>query len=159
MTENFRYTFKLERIKLDSRDFRQDSDSFIPHTPLYVSVDLPRENEYVLNLSDISDSELSSNNKGIPEPVLTPKGYAFIKRSLELGFIEPKTKNEDWNDVVEAEKKLEQKNVDDDWGNTVDTEKSLNPEKVAPAENDWGKSPFETDKAESETWEDEKEQW
>lgn len=143
MTENFRYTFKLERLKIDNREFRQDSDSFTPHTPLYVSVDLPRENQYVLNLSEISVAELSSDNKDIPEPVLTSKGFFYVKQQLESGFELPKIKpSDDWDEAVKTEKALEpSKEAPEDWGNTTD--------------------PFEkeADKLVSETWSDEEEKW
>lgn len=142
--KNFQFLFQLERIKIDSRDFRQDSDSFVPvgHS-LWIEILMPRENEYIANLSEISIAELSSNENP-PAPVLTPKGYAYIKKALEMGFDSPNLKE------------TLPENEGDDWGNTVDTEKSLNPEKVA-SKDDWDKSPFEANKVKSESWEDEKE--
>ena len=143
MTEHFRYTFKLESIKLDTREYRQDSDMFLPHTPLYVSVDLPREKEYVLNLAEIIQAELASDNKGIPEPVLSPKGYAYVKKQLESGFELPKL------EVTE-----------DEW---TETEKKLEPSKAAPKNDwvdpEWGNTVDDKNKVNEETWEDEKETW
>ena len=144
-TKNFQFLFFLEHIKFDTREFRQDSELFrsSPHTPIHIAANLPRDAEYVFNLSEISMAELSSNDTP-PEPILTPKGYAYLKKVLEMGFDNPNLKET----LPESE----------DWGNTVDKEKSLNPEKIAP-EDDWGKAPFEDNKVESETWEDEKEEW
>lgn len=138
--KNFELYFVVELVKADNREFRQDSDQLLPDNTLKVCVLLPRENEYVHNLSEISKNELSGEIA--PEPVLTPKGFAYIKMELEKGFEVPKLT------VTE-----------DEW---VETEKKLNPAKIETKDEwtdpDWGNT---TDKLKPdvETWEDEKETW
>lgn len=151
MTDNklkyFEIYFMVKLLKADNREFRQDSDQLLPDNALKVCVLLPRENEYVYNLSEISQAELANDSKGIPDPILTPKGFAYVKQQLEVGFEVPKVV------IPETE----------EWGNTVDTEKKLNPAKVASEWDevqDWAEEKSDQNKPEVETWDvDGKENW
>lgn len=138
--KNFELYFVVELVKSDTREFRQDSDQLLPLPSLKVCVLLPREAEYVYNLSDISMKELSGETA--PEPVLTPKGLAYVKKQLESGYEVPKL------EVTE-----------DEW---TETEKKLEPSKATPKDEwtdpEWGNS-VDKNKPEVETWEDEKETW
>jgi len=137
--KNFELYFVVELLKADNREFRQDSDQLLPTPNLKVCVLLPRENEYVYNLSDISTKELSGEVS--PDPILTPKGLAYVKKQLEQAFVTPKVESESWDGVVETEKKLNLQ-PSDGWGNEEEVSES---------------NPFKG--AESETWSDEKEEW
>jgi hypothetical protein len=138
--KNFELYFRIVNVKADTREYRQDSELFAPDGVLLMCVLLPRENEYVYNLSEISLKELSGEEA--PSPILTPKGFVYVKKALEAGFETPKLEvtEDEW---TETEKKLEPAKaepksdwVDPDWGNTVDK-----------------------NKVNAETWDDEKEKW
>ena len=86
--KNFELYFEVAHVKADTRMYRQDSDQLLPVKTLLLCVLLPRENEYVYNLSEISTKELSGETA--PDPVLHPKGFAYVKKALEAGFDEPK---------------------------------------------------------------------
>jgi hypothetical protein len=139
--KNFELYFVVELLKSDTREFRQDSDQLLPLPSLKVCVLLPRDAEYVYNLAKISEHEISATAEPTPEPVLTPKGLAYVKKQLESGYEVPKLEvtEDEW---TETEKKLEPGKakgdwVDPDWGNTVDDKNKVN----------------------AETWDDEKETW
>ena len=138
--KNFELYFRIVNVKADTREYRQDSELFAPDGVLLMCVLLPRENEYVYNLSEISLKELSGEEA--PSPILTPKGFVYVKKQLESAYDVPKLNVPDSEDEwTETEKKLDpgkEKSdwVDPDWGNTVDK-----------------------NKVNAETWEDEKEKW
>ena len=137
--KNFELYFEVAMVKSDTREYRQDSDQLVPMKTLQVCVLLPRDTEYVYNLGDVSLKELSGEI--IPDPVLTPKGLAYVKKQLESVYEVPKL------EVTE-----------DEW---TETEKKLEPAKAAPKDDwvdpEWGKDhKYEVN---SETWEDEKETW
>jgi hypothetical protein len=139
--KNFELYFVVELLKSDTREYRQDSDQLVPINTLKVCVLLPRDIEYVYNLGDVSLKELSGET--IPDPVLTPKGLAYVKKQLESAY-----------DVS----KLNVPDSEDEW---TETEKKLEPSKAAPkddwADPEWGKD--DKNKVNAETWEDEKETW
>ena len=140
--KNFELYFRIVNVKADTREYRQDSELFAPDGVLLMCVLLPRENEYVYNLSEISLKELSGEEA--PSPILTPRGFVYVKKQLESAYDVPKLNVPDSEDEwTETEKKLEPAKaepksdwVDPDWGNTVDK-----------------------NKVNAETWDDEKEKW
>ena len=139
--KNFELYFRIVNVKADTREYRQDSELFAPDGVLLMCVLLPRENEYVYNLSEISLKELSGEEA--PSPILTPKGFVYVKKALESGFETPKL------EVTE-----------DEW---TETEKKLEPAKVETkadwVDPDWGNTTDDKNKVNAETWDDEKEKW
>lgn len=142
--KNFELYFVVELLKSDTREYRQDSDQLLPLPALKVCVLLPRDKEYVYNLARISELEISATSDPIPDPVLTPKGLAYVKKQLESGYDVPKL------NVPDSE---------DEW---TETEKKLNPAKSEPkadwVDPDWGNT-VDKNKVNAETWDDEKEKW
>ena len=137
--KNFELYFEMVTIKSDTREYRQDSDELVPIGSLKVCVLLPRDKEYVYNLAKISELEISANREeAIPDPVLTPKGLAYVKKQLESGYEVPKL------EVTE-----------DEWDTkATETEKKLNPGKEA-SKNDWTDPEWDKDKnkVDEEPWE------
>lgn len=134
MTDKVLVLFEMKEVRPDDREFRQNSTLFVPQG-VKVQIGVPRENDYVANLSEISLKELSG--EAAPEPILTVKGSVYVLQQFEEAYKSLKSvtltaKAEEWSDVVETEKKLN-------------------------AEDDWTETPFKG--AESETWDDEKESW
>jgi hypothetical protein len=139
--KNFELYFVVELLKSDTREYRQDSDQLLPDGTLRVCVLLPRDKEYVHNLAEISRIEISATDETCPEPILTPKGLAYVKKQLESGYEVPKLEvtEDEW---TETEKKLEPGKAKGDW--------------VDP---DWGNTVEDKNKVNAETWDDEKETW
>jgi hypothetical protein len=137
--KNFELYFQVMMLKSDTREYRQDSDQLVPNYTMKVCVLLPRDREYVHNLAKILELEISATNEVCPDPVLTPKGLAYVKKQLESAYELPKLEvtEDEW---TETEKKLEPAKAKDDW-----------------ADPDWGKD--DKNKVNAETWEDEKETW
>lgn len=144
MTDNqlksFELYFYVAVLKSDTREYRQDSDQLLPEGMLKVCVLLPRENEYVYNLSEISLKEVSGETA--PDPVLTPKGLAYVKKQLESGYDVSKLavpESEDWDAAVETEKKLEPAKAEpkSDWGDPDFDKDDKNKVDEEPWEGDW----------------------
>jgi len=160
--KNFELYFRIVNVKADTREYRQDSELFAPDGVLLMCVLLPRENEYVYNLSEISLKELSGEEA--PSPILTPKGFVYVKKALEAGFETPKMLGVqiDEDEWTETEKKLEPGKVDppDEWADKPYKEAGVSKvdEKSDWVDPDWGNT-VDKNKVNAETWDDEKEKW
>lgn len=107
-------------FKSDARQFRQDSEKFVPATspssntiddmpPLYIGVDVPLTEEYIFNYRDFRTpdeimGELGYNTDDMkerkvkPKPILTISGMRYIKSQFEARLT-----SEDLNIVQDAD--------------------------------------------------------
>jgi len=113
-------TFRLDILRPDKRQYKQQSMELIPVEPLNVLVEVPCTSDYVVNSANINASVLG--NEDVPEPVFTPAGLAYISNQIEQHFSDPEP--EDF--VLEESKEdtgweTETETTDTGWETEEDT--------------------------------------
>jgi len=119
-------TFRLDILRPDKRQYKQQSMELIPVEPLNVLVEVPCTSDYVVNSEKINASVLG--NESVPEPILTPAGLAYISNQIEQHFSDPEPE-----DFVLEESKEDtgwetEEDTADDWESSDDS---------SDDDNDW----------------------
>ena len=95
-------TFRLDVLRPDKRQFKQQSMELVPEKPLTVQVEVPCTSEYIVNSANINAAVLG--NDSVPDPVLTSAGLAYLSNQIEQHFSDPEPSEEDTGWETEAEK-------------------------------------------------------
>jgi hypothetical protein len=136
---NLDVVFRLDELKPDRREFKQQSMLLIPTKALEVIVRVPCTNEYVYNSEKINAATLGNDNT--PTPLFTPAGLFYIHGEFEKFFSDPTPEDfelvpseEEWDNDEEKKEALTE-DSDDGWDD--DEDESTEDEKWDENEEEW----------------------